>query len=72
MDIKLYTVKELRPLLKLSTSQIYALIDEGLLRCYRLTTGRQGAIRVSEEHLQAYLAQAERQEEEEEPLKHLR
>ena len=73
MNIKLYTVKDLKPILKLSTSQIYALIDDGLLRCHRLTTRKQGGIRVSEEQLLDYLERSSHgPNEDEPPLRHLR
>ena len=51
-----YTVAELAEMLKLSSSQIYALIDEGLLKCHRFTRKRNGGIRVSQAQLDEYLA----------------
>ena len=35
-----YTITELKTLLKLSSSQLYALIDSGKLKCHRFTTGK--------------------------------
>jgi excisionase family DNA binding protein len=50
-----YTVNELKDLLKLSTSQVYALIETGRLKCHRFTTRTSGAIRVSQGQLDEYL-----------------
>ena len=50
-----YTVPELKALLKLSRSQVYALIESGKLKCHRFTTGATGGIRVSQEQLDAFL-----------------
>ena len=57
--MQFYTVPELKNLLKLSQSQVYALIETGRLRCHRFTTGRNGGIRVSQEQLDAYLRATE-------------
>jgi excisionase family DNA binding protein len=54
-----YTVHELEEMLKLSKSQLYALIDDGQLRCHRFTRGRNGAIRVSQAQLDEYLKTTE-------------
>lgn len=54
-----YTVAEIAELLKLSSSQIYALIDEGLLKCHRFTRKKHGAIRVSQAQLDEYLKATE-------------
>ncbi len=54
-----YTITELRTLLKLSSSQLYALIDSGKLKCHRFTTGRSGGIRISQAQLDAYLRATE-------------
>lgn len=59
-----YTVAELAEMLKLSQSQVYALIDDGLLKCHRFTRGRSGAIRVSQTQLDAYLASTIQQDDE--------
>jgi len=59
-----HTVHELAELLKLSQSQVYALIDDGLLKCHRFTRGRSGAIRVSQVQLDAYLASTVQQDDE--------
>jgi excisionase family DNA binding protein len=57
--MKFYLVPEVAQLLRLSESQVYALIAGGRLRCYRLSTRKQGAVRVSEEHLRAFLDASE-------------
>lgn len=54
-----YTVIELQEMLKLSKSQLYALIESGQLRCHRFTRRRNGAIRVSQAQLDEYLAATE-------------
>jgi excisionase family DNA binding protein len=61
--MQFYTVTELERLLKLSKSQVYALIRSGRLACYRLTTGKQGCVRVSDEQLKAYLKRCEEGDE---------
>jgi excisionase family DNA binding protein len=53
------SVKEVAQRLRCSTSLVYALIEAGRLRCHRIGLGKQGGIRVSEEHLAAYLRQTE-------------
>ena len=58
-----YTVRELAELLKLSESQVYALIDEGFLKAHRFTRRRSGAIRVSQDQLDAYLASTVQEEQ---------
>jgi excisionase family DNA binding protein len=52
---KFYTVADLAGLLKLSASQVYALIDSGRLQCHRFTTKKNGAVRISQQQLDAYL-----------------
>ena len=42
------TVLDVAKRLKLSRSQIYALIDSGRMKCHRFTTGKSGGIRVPE------------------------
>lgn len=54
-----YTVTDLVEMLKLSKSQIYALIEGGMLRCHRFTRRRNGAIRVSQAQLDEYLKATE-------------
>jgi excisionase family DNA binding protein len=54
-----YTVPELEQMLKLSKSQIYALIEDGRMHCHRFTRGRNGAIRVSQAQLDEYLRATE-------------
>lgn len=55
----LLTVKEVAERLRLSVSQVYALIGCGKLRCFRLSTGNQGAVRVSERQVEDFLAASE-------------
>jgi len=50
-----YTVTELADILKLSDKQVYGLIEDGLLKCHRFTRGKSGAIRVSQQQLDAFL-----------------
>lgn len=59
MTMTFYTVADLVEMLKLSKSQLYALIEGGKLRCHRFTRGRNGSIRVSQTHLDAYLKATE-------------
>ena len=59
MTATFYTVADLVEMLKLSRSQLYALIEGGKLRCHRFTRGRNGAIRVSQTHLDEYLKATE-------------
>jgi excisionase family DNA binding protein len=57
--MKFYTVADLAEMLQLSQSQVYALIEDGLLKCHRFTRGKSGAIRVSQAQLDAYLQATE-------------
>jgi excisionase family DNA binding protein len=57
--MQFYTVADLKKLLKLSASQVYALIESGKLRCHRFTTKKSGAVRVSQEQLDDYLRETE-------------
>ena len=52
------TVKEAAKRLEISPSLVYLLISQGRLACVRHGLGR-GVIRISEEQLHAYLAEAE-------------
>ncbi len=66
----LLTVKDVARRLNVSISQVYALVDASLLRCYKITTKKQGGLRFSEQHLADYLASAEQgigEEDKEEP-----
>jgi excisionase family DNA binding protein len=54
-----YTVADLQGMLKLSKSQVYALIEGGELRCHRFTRKRNGGIRVSQAQLEEYLRATE-------------
>src|SRR5262245_31286108 len=54
-----YTVADLVEMLKLSRSELYALIEGGTLRCHRFTRRRNGAIRVSQAQLDEYLKATE-------------
>lgn len=56
---ELIEVSDVAAILKVSRSQVYALIESQKLRCYRITTGKQGGIRVSIEQLRAYLQSVE-------------
>ena len=58
--MRFYDVDELSLLLRLSKGQVYALIDQGKLGSHRFTTGKQGACRVSDEQLRAFLQETER------------
>jgi hypothetical protein len=57
--MEFYTVADLKEMLKLSTSQVYALIETGKLRCHRFTTKKSGAVRVSQAQLDDYLRETE-------------
>jgi excisionase family DNA binding protein len=59
MTATFYTVADLVEMLKLSRSQLYALIEGGTLRCHRFTRRRNGAIRVSQAQLDEYLKATE-------------
>jgi excisionase family DNA binding protein len=73
--MKFYLVCEVAEILRLSESQVYALINSGRLRCHRLTTGKQGGIRVSEQQLAEFLKTTETQDADvpdERAMKHVR
>jgi excisionase family DNA binding protein len=70
--MKYYLVAEVAKTLRLSESQVYALIGSGRLRCHRLTTGKQGGIRISDEQLRDYLTSTEEQAALPQGVKHLR
>ncbi|HKI30860.1 MAG TPA: helix-turn-helix domain-containing protein [Gemmataceae bacterium] len=55
----LYTVAEVAEILRVSDSQVYAFINAGKLRCYRLTTKKHGGIRVSDAQLEEFLRDME-------------
>ena len=57
--MEFFTVGDLTKMLKLSPSQIYALIESGKLRCHRFTTKKSGAVRVSQAQLDDYLRETE-------------
>ena len=61
--MQFYTVADLKEMLKLSASQVYALIESGKLRCHRFTTKKSGAVRVSQAQLDDYLRETEREGE---------
>lgn len=50
---KLYTVKEVAELLKVTIYAIYDWIDQGKIKCYRIGTGRN--LRISQNHIDEYL-----------------
>jgi excisionase family DNA binding protein len=52
------TVRDAAKRLEISAATVYAMVASGRLRCYRVGNGR-GAIRISEEHMAAYLEGAE-------------
>ena len=52
------TVKQAAARLEVSAATVYALVSAGKLRCHRVGLGR-GAIRISDEHLAAFLAGSE-------------
>jgi excisionase family DNA binding protein len=54
-----FTVAEIANMLKLSVSQVYALVDCGKLRVHRFTTKKHGAVRVSQVQLDEYLKATE-------------
>ena len=57
--MKFYLVLEISEILRLSESQVYALINAGKLKAHRMTTGRQGGIRVSDDQLQRFLRESQ-------------
>lgn len=57
--IVFYKIEEVAEMLRLSVSQVYALINSGRLRCHRLTTRKQGGVRVSQAQLDDYLRSTE-------------
>jgi len=75
----LLKVTDVQARLNVSQSTVYALIESGKLHCHRIGRGR-GAVRVSEEDLQAFLANCRSEQQREAPrcatprvkLKHLR
>jgi excisionase family DNA binding protein len=62
--MELYTVREVAERLRCSASQVYHLIEAGVLRCYRITTGKQGGIRFDEAMLAEFLSRAATQPQE--------
>lgn len=52
------TVKQAAEKLEVSSATVYSLVASGKLQCYRIGNGR-GAIRISEEHISAFLKTAE-------------
>ena len=52
------TVKTAAQRLEVSPATVYAMVAAGKLHCYRVGMGR-GAIRISDDHLAAYLTGAE-------------
>jgi len=74
---RLLTVREAAEILRVSLSLVYQLVETRKLACHRIG-GRRGAIRISEDDIQDYLAACryDRQEQSPEPprprLKHLK
>ncbi len=66
------TVAEVADMLRLSLSQVYALVNAGKLRCYRLTTARHGGIRISQEQIADFLRLTEEKDALPVGVKHLR
>ena len=73
-----HSVKQVADQLSVSASLVYQLVESGRLACHRIGTGR-GAIRISHDDLQAYIASCrveQRQERRPAPprprLKHLK
>ena len=56
---ELMTIKTIAKRLVCSAAHVYALVDAGELGHYKIGLGSQGGIRISEEHLQAYLERKE-------------
>jgi excisionase family DNA binding protein len=54
-----FTAKEVAALLKVSVSQVYALVHAGRLRCLRVTTRRQGGLRFTGPQLEDFLKASE-------------
>src|SRR5437870_4709737 len=59
LAMKFFLVSEVAAALRLSVSQVYALIDSGKLRAHRFTTKKHGAVRVSQQQLDDYLRESE-------------
>jgi excisionase family DNA binding protein len=57
--VGIYTTREVATRLKISSSQVYALVHAGRLRCLRLTTKKQGGLRFTEQQIMAFLAASE-------------
>ena len=54
----MFTVKEVANQLNVALTTVYALINAGQLKCYRIGNGR-GVIRISESSLEEYLQTVE-------------
>ena len=54
----MFTVKQAAERLRVSLSTIYNLVESGRLHCHRIGLGR-GAVRITEDQLQAYLKSTE-------------
>src|SRR5262249_8651869 len=57
--MQFYTVADLRAILKLSASQVYALIEACKLRCHRFTPQENGEVSGAQAQLEAYLRETE-------------
>ena len=53
---KLYTPSEVAEILRISRSLVYDLIQEGTIAIHRISRGKRGPVRISEDDLQEYLA----------------
>ncbi len=67
----LLKVEKVAELLNVSISQVYALMNQGKLRAYRLTTKKNGGVRFSERQIEEYLAASETRPEDEGDLRYL-
>jgi excisionase family DNA binding protein len=57
--MRFYLVAEIAEMLRLSQSQVFALIRAGKLKAHRFSCKKQGALRVSQEQLDEYLRETE-------------
>ena len=53
---KFYTPSEVAEILRTSRSHIYDLIQAGAIAVHRISRGKRGAVRISEDDLREYLA----------------
>lgn len=53
------TVEDVKKRLKVSRSTVYALVERGLLRCYRIGANGRGTLRFTQAQLEDYLQECE-------------